>query len=386
MSNTNSASFAKLEKQVHNLQKKTNNNNRRPRRPTRKIPQRASRARVVPKVVRSVQDGVGPDFMKIHSRESDYFKTLKDPFNYNGAKIPDNCTYPSSTFTTTTRMTLTAFTGDDGKVYAGIGAIGLQPNACVFTLTSCSPDGLFTWTGADLGGSGLGNLPGWVAIQQNFQRLRPVSAGLCVMSSNSSLTDQGSMLTSNVPSNTRMDGDGYYNPTLPGEPWAGLDSFKNAFGSVTVPVNQKGLCTCYRPTDPACFEYVDFGYTEVDADDIYLNYGNLAILITGCAANSTFEVVLQINYEAIPKLAATGMINVSPSRADPIDLAMSLNKAATLPLGEAKFKQAEKLSAKALTNHPPQTGNPTFMEKILNGIAKYGPMVGKAAMSVAALL
>jgi len=377
-----------MEKQIRNLQKKVNkNNNNRPRRSNRIVQQPRGRRHQGMPLRRNnpTAASYSKDFMKEHSKESDYFRTLRDPFSYSGAKIPDMCTYPSATFSTITRLTVTPVLDGTG-FFAGIACVGLQPNASVFEVTAKSGD-VLTWTAFD-SGVGDGNIPAWPAIEENYRMIRPVSAGLSLMSSSSSLNDSGIMVSSNLPGESKITGLGYYDPFEANQPWYSFTSLKNTFGSCVIPVNQKGICTCYRPSDPGCFDYVDVtAYNDGGGDqDMYNNYGNLAIVVSGISSSATFEVILQINFEAIPKSASLGMINVSASQSDPLDLAISMNKASRLPLGEKSTRKVERISTQALTNHAPIGKTQTFMEKVLSGIGKYGPAIGKAALALTAAL
>jgi hypothetical protein len=248
---------------------------------------------------------------------SDYYKTLDQPFKINGVKIPDESTYPSSTFTISYKFTQTA-------IAAGAPATG---NFLGFMIDGYQGGGMLrqanTYTGVATGwgtfGAGAdptrGPLPNWADVISVYQEVRVVSAGMSVKPSMSSLSDQGTMYAVSIPAKARdFSADTIYQTNA---------SYGKGYTSVSCPVKDGGACICYRPTDPRNFIYSDPNKVLPSGDIEYL--GGVVFAVFGCASGATFDFRIDVNYEGIPRYNTINLVSPTPSDRDGVEMDSAIN-------------------------------------------------------------
>jgi len=260
----------------------------------------------------------------------------------------------------------------DGTFSSGFGLSGLSPTGTLRAFSGISGDTV-TWPILN----GNGNFPSAADIIGAFSKVRVVSAGMSVFPTTSALDNAGKIIATEVPGDVYIPGVHTDSPFDEGGQLSLLSSFTNNFTTIETPINKGGVTLKYRPTDFESFMYND---PNIDADvglTPFVYYGNLAFIVMGVSATFTAEVLVAINYEAIPKNASLSLFTPSASRHDPVDQAMTMNAINSKSAIVAGTGQAQRSAVSGIkaTNTP---SGPSFFEKLLSGFAKYGPMVAEA--------
>lgn len=286
---------------------------------------------------------------------SDYYKTLDQPFKINGVKIPDETTFPSSTFTISYKFTQTAIAvGAPGSGnFLGLMIDGYQGGGMV--RYASAHNGVATvWTPLSAGADpNRGPLPNWADVIGVYQEVRVVSAGLSVKPSMSSLSDQGTMYAISIPAKDRSFDAG----TI----YQSATSFGKGFTSVTCPVKDGGACVCYRPTDPRNFIYADPNEVLPGGNINYL--GGAVFAVIGCASAATFDFRIDVNYEGIPRYNTINLVSPTPSDRDSVEMDSAINAINKKPSVETG---ASALNV-ATTDSRPEMEHSTHLQKKKGG-------------------
>lgn len=370
--------------------------------------------------------------------ESHYFRTLADPFNVHGEKIPDSISYPSSTFTIVNRRVLTL--GSDGNGAVAYGIIGNTGNCCgslvpviwlndsVFTGAKTFGLGMIT-TGA--GATSLTNLfstsaglvnntflPQWTdstnaqGVPSLFKKTRLVSAGVAIEYLGTMLNAKGRMTIVSCPRNTFRTQVSSAGGVIT------LAQLQQQVDVKIIPINKlKAGTVTYHPIDLESFDYTDMDQ-KVDNTSQLLGMeqhlgGEFYIVIDGAEASATCQITEVFNYEGIARLGTLQVMSASPSRSDPIELSMAMNAIQDVPKTGTGMQGVQsviegsgdlKVPHQAPTSgrlHPTEAQREeeeeeTFFEKVLDTgtelienfapgvVGKLTPMVGKAIKSLIA--
>lgn len=242
--------------------------------------------------------------------------SLLDPWGVRTARIPDAVVVPTSTITSTFRMSLSAIAyGSSGTAY-GMGGMLLLGNI--------SPQGYSPIYIAKNSTNGLNYTdapnsyayPNANALIQCCNQIRMVSAGLAIYSTCSSTNNQGRISLASWTDSTQQPTNDVTNAT-----WTSSYPCQKI-----CPMNSGEVCSVtYRPTS----SNFDFRYAGGTVDiGPNLKYGGLGFMVTGCANTATLELVIVVNWEVIPINTFAGILETQISLSDPAALAAGLNAGA----------------------------------------------------------
>jgi hypothetical protein len=359
--NTNSGSAARLNKKIDDFSRKIVNKKAIK-------PQSSKKLWGLRKIAATASNKTMSSSDAFHSIHSDYYNTLKDPFSYSGAKIPDDTTYSTCTFSCIYRETLVAFQTPGGNWVAGFQLNGFDGSGLLQRLTSYADTttGNLTWGSAGSGTSAWGgSFEEWGLVLDLYSRFRPVSAGLVIKPAMSSLSDSGDIYALQIP--TYPISTTKYQPNT--DPlFLTFSETIAAFTAERAPIKTGGACGCYHPADESAFQYT----TTQGSPGTFINYGAVRILAAGLAASASLEVTVQVNYEAIPKLSTMSILTPSPSIRDSHDLDLTMNKIAqesAVEVGPSVLRKATKVSKAGLVTHVPKKPAKPFINKMFDFIS-----------------
>lgn len=287
-----------------------------------------------------------------------YLKSIIDPFNFPGSKIPDQVTLPSATSQCVYRFQSTVNAQGVAGVWVQMGNTSLSSGlqTCATTATA----GALTW-----------NAAATKSYSVNFQG---VAQSRRIVSGFVSYEYQGAPL--NRKGRAILDFEGYQSNFISTPP---SDSASMLFRPYSEDLNVAerpfGMVR-YIPQDTGALTY--FSATSSAAQ------GVCGVVIDGAVPGDIVEFTILENYEFIPANNAINLIDPTPSVSDPIEMsiasnAISLNKGLPVAqpsrdptmgrLGNAGLK----VHAAADTRH---TGSePTMFERIVAGMGKALPVV-----------
>jgi len=264
-------------------------------------------------------------------RMNPYSKTLLDPFNYRGVRIPDDQQYESIPFTVVDRRTLTVnalgiagvcygFRASPSAVSKGSlipvliasDAVGSYSAGMIFGTAATSAD----LTLGTLGTTGVNDIKftSWQAsnpaVPNLFDKVRLVSAAVNVQCTANFSNNQGKYTGAAATRNysRAQSGNGYP-----------ITYVQNLPKSRTVPIsNEKGITVRYSPVDDISRQYVTIGNNQSTNGPIPFSIpngsgdweqntslaaavgGELWVAIDGASTTATFLVTASFNYEGIP--------------------------------------------------------------------------------------
>lgn len=275
-----------------------------------------------------------------------YLESLLDPFNTDGAKIPDDQCYPSAVFSLTKKIAMTANSAGiagicvgqvRGAIASSVTAGSLVPMnwsttanayllgqqtvpgstaANLFLTTGGTNEGAFSWDQwAPVAGSN--------AVQTAFDQCRLVSMGLAVSYTGAPLGAKGRITLAYTPKNQ-----------LGQDVAISVDRLQACVGSKVIPINDfEGAIALYKPVDYDNWNYKslttfhDLG-NSIERDEyadgtLWIVADGLEFISVGNAA--TLQFLLIAHYEGIPKRANWSLIDPEPSEHDPLMLASAMN-------------------------------------------------------------
>jgi len=371
---------------------------------------------------------------------SHYFQSLADPFNVHGEKIPDDITYPSSTFTIVDRRVLTLNSsgfgaivygvagGHGSQVYGGLIPVNMVDNTIddsakqnldprvpksstlkepKVPITHDHIVGMVSNTGASItdlfpATEGTGQLQfsfaewrDFVGVPTLYSKARLVSGGVSIDYLGTSLGAKGRLTLASVPRRTLREAIQ--------QSYITLANIQNLVGSKIIPINKLiGGSAEYHPLDGVSFIYADqesyydcSSMTDHSIDETL--GGEIYIVIDGAEAGATCQITGVFNYEAIPKKNTLNLVQPTYSQSDPVELSMSMNAIEKVPTVQAGSKasrnveegktqlpamQAPEASKVISTEQQREEGEEPFMTKLLDGaesvLSKAPGIVGKA--------
>jgi len=404
MSNTNSNTAAvaraltkkvnKLEKGKKKGRKNVRNNRGRFRRP--RGPPRSVREFRMPNKMKKAGNYAGKGTAKrlgdLSSLESPYYNTLANPFQYTGAKIPDLDSFETSTFQSVVRFTpKEVVDSTTGEKFYGVFLTGMYITSCVWQLDSSAGGGtVLTWSQPNLGGSVAGALPNDIDIIELFREIRLVSGGVAIMPATSSLDDSGTCLMVPFP--------GWSTDLEPGNAnWTPIDFFeaisydllKNVFVAREAPIKslKYGACACYKPTGFDSFKWHINNQSPTEQghiDNPY--YGGLCLIIRGTTSLTGTapppNVVISLNYEAIPNESTMSLVNPDSSPVDLMELSHAMNRVKDKPMTAASAGEAVQGAKTGVTHNKNNKDQGGFLGKILSAITDIAPVVASVVSMI----
>ena len=244
---------------------------------------------------------------------SSYYRSLVDPFNNAGAKVPNTVQFlPTGTIQVFERRTMSAV-GSDNRF-----GIWVRPSLLEGIRTLGYASGTYGWSAA-------GQVSAYGQLQNIVQELKPVSVGLAIQFLGNFNSNDGEYVFSFIPAKFGRDNliVPQFNFMAPQPGDAIYDNATKMPYMRTLPINQGGGFITWRPTD---FDSLNFwsasASPSVVQNGVALDpLGSLMIMGTG-AANQTlkFRVTIVYNYEVIPAANYTNIFNMSAAINDPLEM------------------------------------------------------------------
>jgi hypothetical protein len=281
---------------------------------------------------------------------SDYLRTISDPFTFRGVRIPDLTLYPSATFSITDRRQITTDTsGQSGIMYGTAGYTGSVPEGALVPVLFSSP--LSSW---GVGQYYIGNptvvpsfntdvltrgtspnynwrefaFVNWSSssngVPSLFSQVRLVSAVVTVDYTGTDFDNAGVYTAVFVPRVSTIKDNMNSDIANP------LSLFQQLPDSIVVPVNKNaGVTVRYRPQDFVSLNYADLQQTYSNtgewAEPAASLGGEIYVLITGATSGKAFQVTSVFNYEGLPLENSLDLFSTKTSKSDPLELSATFN-------------------------------------------------------------
>jgi hypothetical protein len=234
---------------------------------------------------------------------SDYLRTLMDPENTPGVKVPDLVTFPSSTFQLSYDNVLNVpAAGDACGVwfcpFIGSGATRFP----IYSGNNTAVGGNVTYTGV--------NWASRASVAAIFGQIRPVSAVLIGEFTGNSTGDSGQVCYGILERGTTGTGS-----IIP----FGTAQAQN-FNKTSAA--RDGCRVLWKPQDNQDLEY-DVVTADLDAQGMFMPA--IFFCTSGMAGNSSYRVRIVVNYEGIPTVDTFNIVNVEPSQSNLPALEQAMN-------------------------------------------------------------
>ena len=327
-----------------------------------------------------------------------YLQSLLDPFNTEGAKIPDMVMYKSTPLKIVDRRTLTVSAAGLCGISYGVGGYlsapaegSLVPIANVIGSyavgMTLGPGALVNDLYPSVSGGTYITLQGWGGISDQvpklFQKARLVSAGVEVQYMGNITSSKGKITLAYSPR-------GNFRSQI-GAGAVSIASLLQLPDSKAVAINRlEGGTVLYKPLDGMSLMYVDLditpasAYTAQDWDSsvncVAASGGEMFVIVDGATTGDSVQITAVFNYEAVPRTNTTDIVSVTHSPSDPIALSHAINTIQVTPSTVPKsftditadfIGQTSKFKLVAPQNHKKSS----FMDKILSGLKTGGDLV-----------
>jgi len=323
---------------------------------------------------------------------SPYLRSLLDPINQWGSKIPDTQTAPSFVVHCVQRIQVAlAQAAGPGPIAAGIFVTlgDLRSAATGFNYT--------------VQGGAIANQLVNTAYTKSYgtqvaavaQALRPVSAAVYMAYQGSPLNAKGRVSVSMI------------SPTQTGTSLPPVDINADVTQLPylsTLPANAGFAQVKYLPIDPLSKSYAvcPAPFVRGLATGFASSFGSLYILVDGGTAGDILEFTVVENFECLPLNQAVSLAQPTPSKSDPIEMAAVDNLISSRPTLAVQQDMSSTMARTAVTTstqsvspavHDPSKHESGLMDKILGGIGvgldfieKQAPKVARIASIAAPLL
>lgn len=299
------------------------------------------------------------------SDQSYYLKSLRDPVNNEGCKIPDLVTVPSATTQCTQKITASVNAQGVVAIVVNFGSTNTGVSGGYQTSTSAATTAVPAWNG--IAAKSYATNMGLTA-----QAKRLVSAMLSVEYQGAPLNRKGRIICNFDPMSTSAT-----NP-----PTASVNTDLNTRPyavEINLALTPWGVVRYVPQDNNAC------AYTQVNASTAY---GWGIIWIDGATSGDNVEFTITENYEFIPQSSVNSMVTPTPSISDPLEMSVAANAISSDPefaIAQPKTDPNEHrrpAGAPGLRVHPPSesshTGREaTFLERLLGGVKSALPAIGK---------
>lgn len=319
-------------------------------------------------VLGTLQRSAGKTPMRANlANMSYYLKSLWDPVNYPGVKIPDPVSLPSATSQCCSFLQVTVNAQGVAGFYFVFGALSASTgfNATASSATS----GSLTW-------GALSPKTYYATMSSSLQMKRLVSACVIWEYQGSPLNRKGRCIMDFEPPGSDSTSQPTASSNLMFRPYATDVSVGDRTWGIVRYIPQDTTWSAY--TQPASA------------------YGYCSIIIDGATANDIVEFTYVENYEFVPANTLLNLIEVTPSISDPLELSIAHNAITTNPdfpvvqsRKDPKYRDqvsglaAMKVHSSVDTHH---TGRePTMLESILSGITSALPVAEKVVKSGVAI-
>lgn len=235
------------------------------------------------------------------------------PREGSGVKVPDLCSFPSSTFQTNYRVTLTVATGGDGVAVTMAPFIGTTDGLTAYPIhtgTNSTAGGAFTY--------GNKNWAARATIQSLYDEIRPVSGELTIKYTGVTTSDSG-VIAAGILDRSETS------------PTGRVPDYATAEGlafTETCMIKSGGCRVLWRPQDNHDLEYQQSVYVGGADPDIIPPA--LYIVTSGMTVGTTVLVECFVNWEGIPVLDTVDLVGPTPSTANTSWLDQAFNWAASM--------------------------------------------------------
>lgn len=345
-----------------------------------KDPAKKEVKKIAKKAVKKAMKGAYPSLQHAAVGESAYLKTILDPVNVVGVKIPDEVTTPSYTVQTLTKFILTTNSGAGGNIGAGFWRI----------------------VGSTLGATGYATLAASATAQQYGPAVAVASpwaiqfvsqcASYRLVSAKATMTYLGA--PNNVSGRFLLAFVSPYSllaTTAGNVALSGVGAGQNLLQNdklVDVPASKLYAEARYVPLDPLAASYETSGSNAFNTQRAgAATYGQFIGILDGAPTGQSIEVNIWENYECIPQTSLVNLVEPTPSLSDPMEMAAAANVLSSVPTiptmqslpdmlnGSAQAAPTGVMSALSLGNSASSTKAPQvtesseagFTEKLLSG-------------------
>lgn len=313
-----------------------------------------------------------------------------------GAKVPDGITAPSFVTHCTMRYQVTLATGGAASPCAGLFLVPGDLRAAG-TQISCGLVGGAT-AGSLVQTAAAAQFPAKsyaTAVIANANAWRVVSSAIYMSYQGSPLNAKGRVSVAFISPTTA-------NITLPPVTLSDVQALPYLS---TLPASVGFAQTRWMPIDPISKSYImspgPFVRGLNNGAGLQSTPGALLILVDGGTAGDIVEFTIVENLECLPAANASNLSSPTPSKSDPIELALVDNFIAANPnlpimqnADETANKTAVTLSQQTVLakEHDPVKHESGFLEKVMGGLVKvgnfavkHGPQIAGLAATVAGL-
>lgn len=264
-----------------------------------------------------------------------YQKALEEPFNFQGAKIPDLVTIPSACFSIIDRRTVATNASGFCSITHGAGSdaskkASLIPNDSNYFAGNTNGSVTCDLTHVEGGGTDF-KFDAWSAasgsVPSSYDMVRVVSAA-ATFSFQGTITSSAGKVSAAFFPKAKLD-------MLRGSGDITLAQLESMPDSIIMPLNQlKQVTLRYKPADNSVLQYAYTFLTSASLSVVDSPYfpGAFVFMVSGASGGSLqCQVVCQINYEGVPKYNSyMPVFATSCSVSDPLALSLGMNAAANM--------------------------------------------------------
>jgi len=343
------------------------------------------------KVVAKSGMGVGQHAAALNY--SSYLRTLLDPVNNPGVKIPDEVTTPSYTVQTLDKRIVPTAAGTG----AGAGTVGAGYALLIGCTNNANGGGTFVPGTAAGVYAATPFTPSFVsALNANAQMARPVSAKVTCSYLGAPNNASGRIVIGFIP-----PGDASLTWSAAGAPAAALSisTLLSRYTVADIPAAKLYGEARYIPIDPIARSYQVTGDPAVGfrspASSNIITFGALYAFVDGAPAGQSVEFNVWINWELLPNTNLVSIIQPTCSCSDPLEIAAVSNvlgENPTIPAMQSSDQllgtaQAAPSGTVTQMVEPARTSDesPSFMDSFFRNAGKAIEVGKKAAPYVASL-
>lgn len=221
-----------------------------------------------------------------------YVQCLMDPEKSSACSIPDESSYPTSLYTITQEIDVTAVVPAANLCHGIKVNLGADPKFFLENIASSS-DGTYTYNSATA-------FDAATSVQANFQGARLVAASCRVEFSGNDANNQGLVLATALARSSTTSTLGLEDTASP----VSLTAQRNSRETYVGPVKDGATCI-YRPVDSASFRMqLTTNSTEV--------YGQFIFHFTKISTSAQITAYVTMHYEGLTKVVTSSSSNYQP--------------------------------------------------------------------------
>jgi len=310
--------------------------------------------------------------------ESAYLKTILDPVNYPGVKIPDEITVPTFVVQVLTKFIVTTATGTGGNTGAGfyrtLGSTTTGAGSGYATLAPSATAQQYTPTGS--------STPWSTTLVAQAAACRLVSAKATMSYLGSPNNAQGRVLMGFIPPMAPLQSQTSAG-TFSAVALSGVGVGQNLLqlpNLVDVPAAKLYGEVRYLPSDDISRVYEVSGSLAVGTQrpSNHVTYGAFVGIMDGAVVSQSIEVNIWENYEVQPITSLVNIVQPTPSLSDPMEMAVASNVASSVPglTGMQTLRDQQAGTSQQVITGNKATGTmavhsaagPSFIDKVFGGL------------------